>query len=95
MNSALVIMAMVRESNNGGMMWHIIPATNQLAAGSLQMITILWTPQSRLSDHILCNMQLKTGYQRENATYVALVDINFLKQQVRIEYIRYGVNNIL
>ena len=82
MNPIVVIMTVIGEGGNAWVVRCVIPPTDQLASGSLQVISVLGARQDRLGDNIFCNVQIKVAYQRENTAHVTLVDVNFLKLHV-------------
>jgi len=95
MNPTVVIVTMVRKGRNVWMVRCVVPPADQFAAGSLQMIPVLGARQDWLGDNVLCDVQLKAAYQREDAAHVTLVDVNFLKLHVRTEHVRRSVDSVL
>lgn len=77
-----IIVTMVRESGNIRMMRRIIPPTDQVAISSLQVIPVLGARQNRIGNNVFRDMQFKPANQRQDASHVTLVSIDFLKSHI-------------
>lgn len=95
MNPTVFIVTVIGESGNGWMVRCVIPPADQFAIKSLQMISVLGTRQHWLGDDVLCDVQLKVVHQREDAAHVTLIDVNFLKPNVRTEHVGRSVDGVL
>ncbi len=82
MNPIVIIVTVVGEGGNSGVVRHVIPPTDQFAIKSLQVIPVLGARQDWLGDGVFCDVQFKAAYQREHTAYVTLIDVDFLKPHV-------------